>query len=470
MKVLFRGTRILSVVFAIWIMAGFYNAASAHVLLSSIEDQGQIVSLIAVTEDANDYLQDPDGTKFEKSIVCITKMDTNTDKMKVFPLGRFYLGYLSDVGGIAKVNNEYQIFINAKEKAGTYNMNGYIAFVDTDLSKLKNVLPVFENQNSGWYPTYYNGYWFHFSSAGYHICQAQVVNSEKVVNVTDTDRSDRTAVAQAYYDYNRAMAKPYEKIILKKLDEVIKAESSQPSTQDKQQSQMTEEQVQKALDSLSAGNYQGAVQYCNEAIKADSKNAQSYDIRAAANLNLGNLDQAIQDAQAAIKLAPTYAAAYNNLGLAYFAKNQLDQAENCFNKAIELAPGLQQFRDNLSKVRGQKEANQQAYYDTLAEKYPIGSKVEVLQWERLIGLDYGYAGIVRDINGHQVTLEVYAFLNVNTDVEPKWASGGVHLIKGEDVGVYVTTDLSAITGYYYGSQDSNYKKDGNDGLFGNLNW
>ena len=86
----------------------------------------------------------------------------------------------------------------------------------------------------------------------------------------------------------------------------------------------------------------------------------------------------------------------------------------------------------------------------LAEKYPVGTKVSVIRWSRIFGDNYGYAGIVREIDGADVTLEVVAFINVNRDVEATAASGGKRLIKGQDIGTQVVTNLRYITGYYQG--------------------
>ena len=107
--------------------------------------------------------------------------------------------------------------------------------------------------------------------------------------------------------------------------------------------------------------------------------------------------------------------------------------------------------------------------EALTEKYPIDSKVEVIRWRRFAGPKYGYAAIVKDIDGSNVTLEVTDFINVNRDIEPSPATGGKYLVKGRDVGTEVTTSIRAITGYqgtYFNYQETKKQPDNqpNDNL------
>ena len=101
-------------------------------------------------------------------------------------------------------------------------------------------------------------------------------------------------------------------------------------------------------------------------------------------------------------------------------------------------------------IDGRRVLNQ----EEIAAKYPVGTKVEVVQWKRLFD-SYGYAGIVRENDGSDVTLEVIAFINVNNDVEAAPASGGKRLVKGQDIGTLVTTSMRNITGYYKGDIQAN---------------
>lgn len=87
-------------------------------------------------------------------------------------------------------------------------------------------------------------------------------------------------------------------------------------------------------------------------------------------------------------------------------------------------------------------------------KYTVGSKVEVMQWNTFFK-NYGYAGIVKDVDGRTVTLEVCAFINVNQYLEAKAASGNRKLFKGTDIGAEVQTDITQITGFYTGEVQHN---------------
>ena len=222
-----------------------------------------------------------------------------------------------------------------------------------------------------------------------------------------------------------------------KLSEQQKAENVERSNQ----------LVQAALQQIQAGQYGQAKQLCTQALQQYPNNEAAYDCRGVANYGMGRYEDAINDENNAIRLAPKYAAAWNNLGKAYLAKRNYE-ALNYFAKAVELAPNIQQFKDDLAAADQQR-------VDEFQNRYPVGSRVEVMQWSNFLK-DYGYAGIVKEYSGNQVTLEVCAFLNVNIYLEAKAASGGRELYKGSDIGTLVTIRPGYITGYYGGNNQGNY--------------
>ena len=63
-----------------------------------------------------------------------------------------------------------------------------------------------------------------------------------------------------------------------------------------------------------------AIEYLNNAIKREPKNAETYTKRGAAYINLGQYQQAIEDFNKAIGLKQDYANAYNNRGTAYLSQ------------------------------------------------------------------------------------------------------------------------------------------------------
>ena len=225
--------------------------------------------------------------------------------------------------------------------------------------------------------------------------------------------------------------------------------------------------LQSAFEQLNLGDYNNVIQLCTQAIQLDSNNAGAYDCRATAYYSLGKYNEAIADTEKAVSLVPTYAAAWNNNGKAYLAKRDYERALRSLQKAVSLAPNVQQFSEDFEATKQQKNAEQQQEEEKIRDKYPVGSKVEVLRWSRIWGPNYGYAGIVRGYSNNEVTLEVCAFLNVNEYVEGAPPSGGVDLYKGSSIGAMVTIHPKYITSSYSGSTQTNYSSQSNSSNNGN---
>jgi lipoprotein NlpI len=86
------------------------------------------------------------------------------------------------------------------------------------------------------------------------------------------------------------------------------------------------------------GDYDSAMQDCNEAIRIDPANARAFGGRGAMYGERGEVDRAIAEFNEAIRLDPKSVSAFNNRGTAYKAKGEFDRAIAEFNEAIRLDP------------------------------------------------------------------------------------------------------------------------------------
>lgn len=96
--------------------------------------------------------------------------------------------------------------------------------------------------------------------------------------------------------------------------------------------------VEQAKTFFQKGQYDSAIQYCNEIIIAYPQSELAYHSRGAAYNAKGDIERAFKDYNKAIELNPNYAPAYINRGIIYANKGDFEQAFNDYNKAIELSP------------------------------------------------------------------------------------------------------------------------------------
>lgn len=111
--------------------------------------------------------------------------------------------------------------------------------------------------------------------------------------------------------------------------------------------QSIEEQMRKAREAYSGGNYVQVEAICREVIQDDPSNVEAHTFLGLVLYDQGKLDEAIENYRTAIKLDPKSAAAYSNLGNALQNQGKLDEAVENYQKAIELDPNNSTIYYNL---------------------------------------------------------------------------------------------------------------------------
>jgi tetratricopeptide (TPR) repeat protein len=91
-------------------------------------------------------------------------------------------------------------------------------------------------------------------------------------------------------------------------------------------------------EAANRGDYPTAITYYDQAIAANSGNAQAYLLRGNAYKELDDISQAISNYDQAIAIDPNLATAFNNRGLAYADMGDSARALLDFAEAIRLAP------------------------------------------------------------------------------------------------------------------------------------
>lgn len=95
---------------------------------------------------------------------------------------------------------------------------------------------------------------------------------------------------------------------------------------------------QEGVNKYEAGNYEGAIEDLNQAIKLEPQNALAYNRRGDAYYRLGDYEQAQADSSQAILLNPQDANAYFDRGFAYSELGKYKEAIADYNQAIKLNP------------------------------------------------------------------------------------------------------------------------------------
>ncbi len=123
--------------------------------------------------------------------------------------------------------------------------------------------------------------------------------------------------------------------------------------------------VEKAVEKMGKGDFQGAIEDYKFAIRVDPDNGEEYrrrladvySIRARIRHEQANYEGALADLSTAIDLAPHNPLFYNNRGVNRAYKGDLDRAIADFSKAIELDPRFVEAyvnRGNAYSNKGQK--------------------------------------------------------------------------------------------------------------------
>jgi tetratricopeptide (TPR) repeat protein len=105
------------------------------------------------------------------------------------------------------------------------------------------------------------------------------------------------------------------------------------------------------------------LEYANQALALEPRNAWAYQLRGVARYNLGQKQEAIADYDEAIRLDPKSAPAYNNRGVARKSVGQYNEALADYNAAIRLDRDYAAAYNNRGIVRRKLGQHQEALTD-----------------------------------------------------------------------------------------------------------
>jgi tetratricopeptide (TPR) repeat protein len=105
------------------------------------------------------------------------------------------------------------------------------------------------------------------------------------------------------------------------------------------------------LEKADEGNFKGAIEDFNQAIRLNPNYAVAYICRGIAHSAIGDQKAAIEDYNQAIRLNPNYADAYNNRGNARSAIGDQKAAIEDYNQAIRLNPNYADAYNNRGNAR-----------------------------------------------------------------------------------------------------------------------
>ncbi|MEH1785527.1 MAG: tetratricopeptide repeat protein [Nostoc sp.] len=199
---------------------------------------------------------------------------------------------------------------------------------------------------------------------------------------------------------------------------------------------------QKGENKYEEGNYEGAIEDFNQAIKLDPQNALAYNRRGDAYYRLGDYEQAQADSSQAILLNPQDANAYFDRGFAFSELGKYKEAIADYTKAIKLnskdayayyGRGLArtQLKDNkgaiedFSKAIALKSEYTEAYLQRGILRRRLRQRLEAIQdFDKVIKINpsdakaYYQRGLTQSINKQK-----YAALKDYTDainINPKY--------------------------------------------------
>ncbi len=101
---------------------------------------------------------------------------------------------------------------------------------------------------------------------------------------------------------------------------------------------------------LEKGQYQRAVDFCQEALKLSPGNLEALNLQAIALRRSGEVDRAIEIYKSILKVNPNQVRVLYNLGIAYGRINRLEQAEEIYLKVLELKPDFIEAHNNLGEI------------------------------------------------------------------------------------------------------------------------
>jgi tetratricopeptide (TPR) repeat protein len=107
------------------------------------------------------------------------------------------------------------------------------------------------------------------------------------------------------------------------------------------------EYFKRSLECLVTGEYNNAINYCNQVIFRDPNSAVTYTIRARAYFEKNDMNNAIKDCTIAIKLDKNNVSAYFIRGNAYAKKDNINMAVSDWREVVKLDPENESARHNI---------------------------------------------------------------------------------------------------------------------------
>jgi len=107
------------------------------------------------------------------------------------------------------------------------------------------------------------------------------------------------------------------------------------------------EYFKKSLECLVTGEYNSAINYCNQVIFRDPKSAVTYTIRARAYFEKNDVNNAIRDCTQAINLDKNNISAYFIRGNAYAKQGNLNKAISDWQSILKLDPENEGAKHNI---------------------------------------------------------------------------------------------------------------------------
>jgi tetratricopeptide (TPR) repeat protein len=95
--------------------------------------------------------------------------------------------------------------------------------------------------------------------------------------------------------------------------------------------------ILRGVEKLATGDFRGAIDDFNQAIKIDPNSASAYSIRGHTYTLQGEFKKALTDLNRAIEIDPNFDPAYNNRGFAHLQMGDLEGAIADFQKAADLS-------------------------------------------------------------------------------------------------------------------------------------
>jgi tetratricopeptide (TPR) repeat protein len=109
-----------------------------------------------------------------------------------------------------------------------------------------------------------------------------------------------------------------------------------------------------SLENLIHGDYEKAIESCNQVLRIDPNSAVTYTIRARAYYEMGDFDKAIADCTQAIRLDKNNVSAFSIRGSAQVKKGDYNKAISDWEAALKINPNVTDLNLNIEKARQER--------------------------------------------------------------------------------------------------------------------